>query len=186
MSAHTGIQWTDATTMTDRGGRRVRTYQRKDASRPGVQLRRRMAAEGWKWCRSCAAWLPLADVTKNGLCRPHENADYRRRYADGGRDAIAQRVHARRRGVRPLGSLAQTYLTDQCGGACVYCGKPADSWDHVVPISKGGETIVGNIVPACTSCNSAKRDRDLDAFLSGRGCSAFLVDLIIMAEVSLG
>jgi 5-methylcytosine-specific restriction endonuclease McrA len=30
--------------------------------------------------------------------------------------------------------------------------------DHVVPIARGGWHAIGNILPACFSCNSSKRD----------------------------
>lgn len=47
---------------------------------------------------------------------------------------------------------------DHC---CAYCGCSGDlEVEHVVPISKGGEHRLGNIVPACTRCNSSKRTRD--------------------------
>lgn len=39
---------------------------------------------------------------------------------------------------------------------CCYCGEKADSADHVIPTSAGGPDILGNIVPACKSCNMAK------------------------------
>jgi 5-methylcytosine-specific restriction endonuclease McrA len=29
--------------------------------------------------------------------------------------------------------------------------------DHVVPISRGGRTTKGNVVPACKTCNTAKK-----------------------------
>lgn len=44
---------------------------------------------------------------------------------------------------------------------CAYCGCSGDlEIEHVVPISKGGEHHLGNIVPACTGCNSSKRSHD--------------------------
>lgn len=48
------------------------------------------------------------------------------------------------------------------GFACAYCqgGQPKLTIDHVVPLSKGGRHIVGNVVPACGHCNSSKRDQD--------------------------
>lgn len=51
------------------------------------------------------------------------------------------------------------------GGCCAYCGeaKPLTQ-DHKVPISRGGTNDIGNIVPACRSCNSAKRDKMLDVW----------------------
>ena len=42
---------------------------------------------------------------------------------------------------------------------CQYCGDYADSLDHVVPRSKGGESIWENVVTACAPCNLRKGDR---------------------------
>jgi 5-methylcytosine-specific restriction endonuclease McrA len=43
-------------------------------------------------------------------------------------------------------------------GTCQYCGDVAESIDHVVPRSKGGPHAWENVVAACKSCNSRKRD----------------------------
>lgn len=43
------------------------------------------------------------------------------------------------------------------GHRCVYCGTDKDLCvDHVVPVSLGGESRVGNLVTACTACNTRK------------------------------
>ena len=42
---------------------------------------------------------------------------------------------------------------------CQYCGDAAESIDHVIPRSRGGEHTWENVVAACKPCNSAKRDR---------------------------
>lgn len=47
-------------------------------------------------------------------------------------------------------------------GRCQYCGKPAESIDHVIPRSRGGEHTWENVVAACTRCNTLKRDRLLE------------------------
>lgn len=45
---------------------------------------------------------------------------------------------------------------------CVYCGSDQNlHCDHVVPVSKGGETSLYNLVTACRPCNSSKRDKNL-------------------------
>src|SRR6266508_763674 len=44
-------------------------------------------------------------------------------------------------------------------GSCQYCGRFADSIDHIVPRSRGGTHIWENVVAACRSCNLRKRDR---------------------------
>jgi 5-methylcytosine-specific restriction endonuclease McrA len=48
------------------------------------------------------------------------------------------------------------------GGQCQYCGRRAESIDHVVPRSRGGLHIWENVVAACGRCNAIKRDRLLE------------------------
>jgi hypothetical protein len=46
---------------------------------------------------------------------------------------------------------------------CVYCGAtPIQRWDHLVAVSKGGDTVLGNVVPACARCDDSKRDRPFE------------------------
>ena len=47
------------------------------------------------------------------------------------------------------------------GSRCQYCAAPAESIDHVIPRSKGGEHVWENVVAACRPCNTRKRDRML-------------------------
>ena len=42
---------------------------------------------------------------------------------------------------------------------CQYCNERAESIDHVVPRSRGGEHAWENVVAACRRCNVRKRDR---------------------------
>ncbi|MGH3664334.1 MAG: HNH endonuclease [Micromonosporaceae bacterium] len=42
---------------------------------------------------------------------------------------------------------------------CGYCGGPAETIDHVMPRSRGGEHIWENVVAACGRCNQAKGNR---------------------------
>lgn len=46
-------------------------------------------------------------------------------------------------------------------GICYYCrskvGREQLTMDHVVPLSRGGKSKKGNIVPACKACNSKKK-----------------------------
>ena len=52
-----------------------------------------------------------------------------------------------------------------CGNACVYCqSKFKLSRDHDIPLARGGSNYISNIVPACSSCNSAKGTLTGDEF----------------------
>jgi 5-methylcytosine-specific restriction protein A len=46
-------------------------------------------------------------------------------------------------------------------GICNWCGatfpKEELTMDHVVPISRGGASSRGNVVPSCKECNSRKK-----------------------------
>ena len=47
---------------------------------------------------------------------------------------------------------------------CAYCGKEFDLFtiperDHIIPISKGGNNIKENIIPACRNCNARKSNK---------------------------
>lgn len=45
------------------------------------------------------------------------------------------------------------------GNRCQYCGGPAESIDHVLPRSKGGDHSWENVVACCRACNIRKADR---------------------------
>jgi 5-methylcytosine-specific restriction endonuclease McrA len=160
MAETSKIEWTDATPMYDRGGRRVRFYKRKKTNRPGTQERRKMAAIGFRWCRGCKAWLDAVVVLKEGVCQPCANTEMRDRYAksEGFREARKAHRDRHRRSVERMPMHAKELVLELFDGQCAYCDARATSWDHVIPVSKGGKTVPGNMVPACLSCNSAKHD----------------------------
>jgi 5-methylcytosine-specific restriction endonuclease McrA len=46
------------------------------------------------------------------------------------------------------------------GPDCHYCGDPATTVDHVIPVSKGGAPYdEANLVPSCKPCNDRKGGR---------------------------
>lgn len=63
---------------------------------------------------------------------------------------------------RHCASLSRGGIFARDGHRCQYCGGRADSIDHVVPRSRGGEHVWENVVAACRSCNTRKRDRLLE------------------------
>jgi len=57
-------------------------------------------------------------------------------------------------------------LQTEYDNKCAYCGKITKlTIDHVVPISRGGEHDIGNVLPACKSCNSKKNTKLLSEWI---------------------
>lgn len=50
---------------------------------------------------------------------------------------------------------------------CAYCGsKEKLTQDHFIPVSKGGEYTINNIIPVCSWCNSSKHVKDFEEWYS--------------------
>jgi 5-methylcytosine-specific restriction endonuclease McrA len=64
-------------------------------------------------------------------------------------------------------------------GGCAYCGAASASLhrDCVLALSRGGRYTLGNIVPACASCNTSKCNDEVTAWLRRKRLneSAFLM-----------
>lgn len=159
-------EWPAATPVIDRNGKRVRFYKRVASDGPGMQERRRMLVTGLKWCRGCKAWLNVRGV-RAGLCQPCNNKYTRELYAASPNFREARKAHRdrRRRGAERMPVDGAASILELFDGLCAYCPKPAQTWDHVTPVTKSGETVPGNMVPACASCNSRKHNMDIDAWL---------------------
>jgi 5-methylcytosine-specific restriction endonuclease McrA len=61
--------------------------------------------------------------------------------------------------VRRRAPLNRRAVFARDSARCQYCGGAAESIDHVVPRSRGGQHVWENVVAACTPCNARKRDR---------------------------
>ena len=60
--------------------------------------------------------------------------------------------------------ISRRALFARDGWRCVYCGQNGGrlTLDHVVPRSRGGESVWENVVTSCAPCNLRKGDRLLD------------------------
>jgi len=92
--------------------------------------------------------------------------DYQRNYCQTHKECY-RKANQKRRSLKS--QLESSYTVKQWHDAlkyfqnrCAYCGKmlPLEQ-DHFIPLSKGGEYTVNNIVPSCKSCNSNKNDNDV-------------------------
>lgn len=197
MSTTTSIEWTDAT-----------WHMKTAAKRIGVSLEeyRSRVVLGQKWCTGCRAWhsrsvFPRDRSRGDGLrskCgrtikprpktpeqrRETARTGYRRYYAGIGGPAIRARVYARKRATEPVSPLDRELVFEKFDGRCAYCGNPATSIDHVVSVKRGGDSRRGNLLPACTTCNSRKNAGDFDAFLETcLSPSDLIAEELAMAEV---
>jgi 5-methylcytosine-specific restriction endonuclease McrA len=85
----------------------------------------------------------------------------------------SRRARAARRRKRRIDAVVHD-LTDEQWTAlqeawqgCAYCGavdRPLQR-DCVLPISRGGRYTVGNVVPACASCNASKCNDEVTGWL---------------------
>lgn len=148
---------------------------RSRQSRPGPKAweRKMMRARGFAWCRNCETWLTIASVHM-GLCQKCTNEYMRGLYARSKpfREKRKQYREQRQRGVDRVPLEGQEILLEDFDNKCAYCGGPTETWDHIVPVSRGGKTTPGNVVPACLSCNSSKSNKDVFEWLDQRGFEA--------------
>lgn len=100
--------------------------------------------------------------------RQRKVLEHRWRYMTDESFRLYHRSKSKRRKAQQRGSTALMLSPDQLwrrwadfNHTCAYCGAGGDlQVEHVVPISKGGEHHLGNIVPACQSCNFSKGKAD--------------------------
>ena len=52
---------------------------------------------------------------------------------------------------------------------CIYCGSDNPiRWDHLHSVSRGGDTVPGNLVPACQRCDDSKQNKDIEEWANGK------------------
>ncbi len=141
-----------------------------DISKPPRWERKAKHQLGLDWCSICCQWKPQIEI-RGGYCRPCTNANERYRYIKDSsyRGRRRQHAHARKRNVEPISDEIQEAVIIKFGGMCVYCGKKATTWDHVIPVSKGGDNSYQNIVTACVSCNSSKKTQEVRKWILHKG-----------------
>jgi len=64
-------------------------------------------------------------------------------------------------------SPEQWTALQEAWGGCAYCGASGLPMqrDCVLPISRGGRYTLGNVAPACRSCNASKCNDEVTAWL---------------------
>jgi hypothetical protein len=92
--------------------------------------------------------------------------EIRRRYQASPKGKVIRAAAVRRRQARKAYNHSFPYSFEQLENLkslfdyrCAYCGKSGElTVDHFIPVSKRGPDCLGNLAPACLSCNSSKCD----------------------------
>lgn len=93
--------------------------------------------------------LNNADHLKE-LYRDYAKKNWEDRYAN------KHRHQARSRG-REVDLVLRKEIRRLYHSACIYCGATERiTLDHLIPLSRGGDHTIGNLAPACRSCNARK------------------------------
>lgn len=136
--------------MTDEQRERIAAAQRS----PEVLARKRAA--------NARRWTPQARAS--AAARYQGNA-----YGAGGRGKPKSPEH--REAIRQAllranaeGRKTGSHNSKLDLGECVYCGSPAQTRDHPLPVNRGGDPA--DTVPACNYCNESKADRTPDEWLA--------------------
>jgi 5-methylcytosine-specific restriction protein A len=73
-----------------------------------------------------------------------------------------EQIRRERQKAREL-RASQWWKRKRAAGICYHCGAkfPARelTMDHLVPVSRGGKSTKGNLVPSCKKCNSDRKYR---------------------------
>ena len=100
-------------------------------------------------------------------CNRKYNKRYREKHPEKSRNYTRIR-RARKKGAKGCFTHEQVKARfHYYGNRCYYCGCDGKmTLDHRIPLSKGGTNWPANIVPACMSCNSSKRNKTEKEFLT--------------------
>lgn len=160
---------------------RQRAYVRADAAAHPEKRRIRTKAHRARHLAQCRE-RDRATAARERLLHPERNRVRQAKHRATHKEDINARARARQaehpeetraKGARRRALKAHAPINDFTAQQwrdmqtaydhrCVYCGKRAKghlTQDHLTPLSKGGNHTLSNILPACNSCNSRKRDR---------------------------
>lgn len=96
---------------------------------------------------------------KNRDAIKEERSEYKKQYQQENKEKINNQTQRRRARKKQNGvfAISSKELKKLYSSPCLYCGSTDKiTVDHVIPIDKGGAHSIGNLVPACLSCNSSK------------------------------
>lgn len=159
-------------------------YRQNGSARPSVELQRAYSRKSYRnrrdaevseraprGCAECGSMFDANYRTNKKFCsRACVNKTRLREKPQQAREANQRRrARVKAAGSPGVSPRDWTRLLNRHGRSCAYCGsKEQITIDHIIPISRGGRHAIGNVLPACFSCNASKRDDLLANWLRGR------------------
>jgi 5-methylcytosine-specific restriction endonuclease McrA len=107
----------------------------------------------------------LAYMKARYAANPEVYNEYCRRWQQENRERsnLLSRIKKQRRRAAGTLTVADWELVlEVYGHACLACGKPEVTIDHVVPVSCGGPNDITNVQPLCGYCNTSKGAKTID------------------------
>ena len=125
-------------------------------------------------CKQCEIEESHSKKKENGYydrpevreARNKASAEYKRRmYTNNEEYRLNEIIRSHERRVsagKPITTAEWLECVEAFDNSCAYCGAQRNlTMEHVTAIANGGTNDVGNIIPACRSCNSSKGTKEL-------------------------
>jgi 5-methylcytosine-specific restriction endonuclease McrA len=89
---------------------------------------------------------------------PEKSRDYTKVFRQKNPEISKVLLHRRRARLASAKNylITKTDIRSMLQKPCIYCGAKSTHIDHVIPLSRGGSNSVGNLAPACQTCNLSK------------------------------
>lgn len=141
-----------------------------------AENREKVAAQGRAYRQAHSEKIAQANKVKWQKTMAHQKAKSKA-YYEANKESIKARVsewqkqnpdlvryrYVRRRGrIKASGVylVSNTEMTRLYSSPCVYCGAKGNiQADHIIPLARGGRHSIGNLAPACETCNKSKQVR---------------------------
>lgn len=155
----------------DRGSRDGLNYQCKTCKNKRAKQYRINNPEHYRMLNNSRVdkWRATHPLTRNASQNRYSknHPEVHKKYRDANKDKY--RTHTRNRRAildnipgKGINGVEWKELKDSYFNRCAYCGeKNPLEMDHVIPITRGGEHSIDNIVPACRACNGGKNNKPL-------------------------
>jgi len=146
---------------------KVKVYVKEFYARHAVELRAKRAAQRIRSkerenASARAAYLQNPEKYRLKTRIYHENNPEQNRNSSQKRRAIMRNCDTR--------LVTKAELVKIYGSKCFYCGSIEQiTVDHIIPISRGGRHAIGNLAPACYSCNASKNKKTITEWKKVRG-----------------